>query len=125
MDFFKRVLAWIGVILLVGMYVMTLVTAVTATDSAHNWFMASIAATILVPVVLYAYNMIYNVVKMNAEQTRLREEKMLREFKEELKQKAQEKQQAEAADKQAEVAQAADTAKAGQTVMQTANTEEK
>ena len=51
----KKIFAIAGVIILVGMYAMTFITALFATESAHSMFLASIGATIIVPVFLYAY----------------------------------------------------------------------
>ncbi len=58
MDKVKRVIALVGVVLLVGMYVMTIISAVFATKVSHGWFAASIATTVLVPVFLYAVNLV-------------------------------------------------------------------
>ncbi|MDO5423584.1 MAG: hypothetical protein Q4F41_07660 [Eubacteriales bacterium] len=54
MQKFKRIMAWVGIILLVGMYVLTLVFALMKSELAYTLFRASVACTILVPVVLYA-----------------------------------------------------------------------
>ncbi len=61
----KKIFAIAGVIILVGMYAMTFITALFATESAHSMFLASIGATIIVPVFLYAYMLIYRVVYKN------------------------------------------------------------
>lgn len=63
----KKILAIAGVVILVGMYAMTFITALFATESAHSMFLASIGATIIVPVFLYAYMLIYRVVYKNKE----------------------------------------------------------
>lgn len=51
----KRILALVGAILLIGMYVCTLIFALIDSPAASGLFKASVAATILVPVLLYAY----------------------------------------------------------------------
>ncbi len=55
----KRILALLTVILLVALYLSTLFFAIF--DSPHTMWMfkASIAATILVPVLLYAFALFY------------------------------------------------------------------
>lgn len=50
----KRILALTGVLLLLGLYASTLVTALMDSPQAGNWFKASVACTIGVPVILYA-----------------------------------------------------------------------
>ena len=59
----KRILALIGVILLAALYVSTLVFALMDSPAAGGMFRASVAATILVPVLLYAYIMIARLLK--------------------------------------------------------------
>lgn len=54
MQKLKRILAFIGIILLVGMYLATLVLALTSSPAAQNMLMAAIGCTIIVPCVLYA-----------------------------------------------------------------------
>ena len=51
---FRRIAALLGAILLVGMYVFTFVTAFMDHSAGQAWLKASITATILVPVLLYA-----------------------------------------------------------------------
>lgn len=63
MEKIKRVLALIGVILLAALYVSTLVFALMDSPAADGLLRASIAATILVPVLLYAYIMIARLLK--------------------------------------------------------------
>ena len=59
----KRILAWIGIILLAGMYILTLVFSLMHGEVAMDLFKASIFCTIIIPVLLYAYNMIYRYLK--------------------------------------------------------------
>ncbi len=97
MDKLKRVFAMIGVVLLVFMYLMTIITAITASDGAHNWFIGSIMLTVFVPVILYAINMLINIQKRNEANNRMREEMYMRQIKDALKAKAeQEKAQKDA-----------------------------
>lgn len=55
----KRILAIIGVILLIALYGSTLLFAFM------GYLKASVACTILVPVLLYAYTMIYKLTRKN------------------------------------------------------------
>lgn len=57
----KQILAWIGIILLAGLYISTLVFALIGSETADRLFRASIAGTILVPVFLYAMILIAKV----------------------------------------------------------------
>lgn len=59
----KRILALIGVILLVGMYLSTLIFALIKHENASNMLMASIVCTVIVPVLLYAYTLMYRVLR--------------------------------------------------------------
>ena len=54
MKKFQHIMAWIGILLLVGMYISTLVFALMKSEAAQELFRASVACTIIVPVVLYA-----------------------------------------------------------------------
>ena len=59
----KRILALIGVVLLVCLYGSTLVFALMDSPAADGLLRASIAATILIPVLLYAYILIARLLK--------------------------------------------------------------
>lgn len=59
----KRILALAGVVLLVLMYVSTLVFAFIDHTRSMGFLKASIACTILVPVLLYAYTMFYRLTR--------------------------------------------------------------
>lgn len=58
-----RILALIGVLLLVALYGSTLVLALLNDPNANNLFMTSIASTILIPVLIYTYQFIYRLLK--------------------------------------------------------------
>ncbi len=53
MQKLRRILALLGVIILVGMYLVTLVFALSANPNANNLLMASIVCTVIVPCLLY------------------------------------------------------------------------
>ncbi len=59
----KRILALAGVILLLFMYGATMFFALSGSPSADGWFKASIFCTIAVPVLLYAYMLVYRYLK--------------------------------------------------------------
>lgn len=90
MDMLKRIIALAGVAILLLCYVMSFVTAVTATPEAHNWFIASIGATILIPTVLYGYSIIAKTASRNKQESNLREDAYLRLMKEQMKKKQEE-----------------------------------
>ncbi len=49
----KRILAWIAIILLASMYILSLIFALIRSDLAQSLFRASLGCTIIVPVFLY------------------------------------------------------------------------
>ncbi|HIX28512.1 MAG TPA: HAD family phosphatase [Candidatus Blautia stercoravium] len=55
----KRLLAVIGIILLAGMYVLTFILALTDNSAAGNMIMASLYATVIIPILLYAFLLVY------------------------------------------------------------------
>lgn len=62
-DKLKRILALTGAILLICLYLVTLIFAFIDPTAAKNWLMASVACTVIVPVLLYAYILIYRYLK--------------------------------------------------------------
>lgn len=84
MDKLKRILALAGVVILVMCYVMSFVTGIMATEDSHNWFVASIGATILIPTVLYGYSVIVKITNRNDQESKLREDAYLRLMKEQI-----------------------------------------
>ena len=58
----KQVVAIVMCVLLVGMYVASFVAAIFAKPQAHGLFMASVGMTIMIPLRLYAYTIIYRVI---------------------------------------------------------------
>ena len=54
----RQVLAIAGVILLLGMYASTLYFALSHAPGAKDMLMASIVLTIIIPVLLYAINLV-------------------------------------------------------------------
>ena len=57
MQRIKQILAIIGIILLVGMYVLTLIAALFDSTDTMQYLAASIAATILIPFTFWLLNL--------------------------------------------------------------------
>ena len=55
----KRIFAIIGVILLVSLYILTLVMALTDNTSTMRMLEASVLSTIIIPVLIWTYTFIY------------------------------------------------------------------
>ena len=64
----KRILAVIGDILLIGMYDCTLIFALIGSPASDDLLKASIAATILIPVLLYGFILITRLLKNKNDQ---------------------------------------------------------
>ncbi|MCI8274001.1 MAG: hypothetical protein HFI66_00035 [Lachnospiraceae bacterium] len=54
----KQIACLLGAVLLAGIYVCTLVFAVTDQTQAKSWVSASLYATVAIPVLLYAFLLI-------------------------------------------------------------------
>lgn len=59
----KRILALAGVILLLGLYASTLLSALFAGENFMRLLMASVYATVVVPVLLWAYSFLYKIIR--------------------------------------------------------------
>lgn len=59
----KRILAAIGAVLLIGMYASTLIFALIDHSATKGLLKASIACTIILPVLLYAYTLVYKLTR--------------------------------------------------------------
>ena len=66
MKKFKQVLAIITIVLLVGLYLATLLLAITGNEHTNGWFMACIFATIVVPIIMWVIQWLYKMVKGKA-----------------------------------------------------------
>lgn len=51
----KRVLAIVGILILLGLYIFSLVAAIMAKPYANGLFLASIFATFIIPVFIYVF----------------------------------------------------------------------
>ena len=59
----KRILAMAGVVLLVLLYIVTLVCAIINSPFSVQLFKASVAMTIIIPVLIFGYRLIYKILK--------------------------------------------------------------
>ena len=59
----KQILAIIGIVVLVGLYVSTIVCALSSSDNFMNLLLASVCATVIIPVLIWAYSFIYKLLK--------------------------------------------------------------
>lgn len=71
----RKIFAIAGVVLLLGMYILTFISAMFATPDTHSLFLGSLAATIIVPVFLYAYTLIYRVIYKNKDKQENKDKK--------------------------------------------------
>ena len=74
----KRIVALLGVAVLLLMYVISLIFAILARPEAMSLFMGSLACTIFIPIAIYVYIWLYNLLhKKNDDEISLREMKKL------------------------------------------------
>lgn len=66
----KRVIAMVAAILLVSLYVATLVAAIMDNPNTMSYFKAAVTLTIFVPVFIYAYQLVYRVLKMYSDKSK-------------------------------------------------------
>lgn len=64
----KRILAVLGAVILVGLYISTIICALSSNENYMDMLMASIYATVIIPVLIWAYSFVYKLVKKNHEQ---------------------------------------------------------
>ena len=55
----KMIVALVAVVLLVGLYVATLISALLVTPATKELFLASTVATVMIPILLYVLQLIY------------------------------------------------------------------
>jgi putative hydrolase of the HAD superfamily len=58
----KRIAAIIGIALIISMYVITLISSFLISKYTNALFLASLFSTLVVPVLIYAYLLIYKLV---------------------------------------------------------------
>ena len=59
----KRILALLGVVILAGLYICTLIFSMMSGELAMGLFRASIFCTVAIPIMLYIYMMVYKVLR--------------------------------------------------------------
>ncbi len=62
-DKLKRILALAGAVLLACLYLITLVLAFADPTASKDWLKASVVCTVVIPIFLYAYILIYRYLK--------------------------------------------------------------
>lgn len=65
----RQILAIIGIILLVGMYVSTIICALSASEHFMSMLMASLYASFVIPVLIWAYTFIFKLFKKDDSST--------------------------------------------------------
>ncbi len=63
MNKLTRVFAILGVVFLLGLYIMTFVASFTVSENSPGLFLASVYATIVIPVLIWAYSFFYKLFK--------------------------------------------------------------
>lgn len=58
-DKFRKIGAWSGIIVLIGIYLLTLISAILQKDNIGGLFIASLYCTFVVPVWIFVLQMIY------------------------------------------------------------------
>ncbi len=69
----RRILAIIGIVILVVLYLCTLFTAIFDSSNTMGFFKASVAMTILVPVIIYAMTMFARILRPDEEIMKMQE----------------------------------------------------
>lgn len=65
----KRILAWIGIVLLVALYVVTFILALLESPAAQAMFRGSLYMTVMIPFLLYAFMLVYRVLNRSNDET--------------------------------------------------------
>ena len=63
----KQILAIIGLVIIAGLYITTLVLALTGSESTKSLFLVSIVCTIVVPLIMYIFSWAFKLAKGNTE----------------------------------------------------------
>ena len=65
----KQVLAIIGLVIIAGLYITTLILALTGNENTKQLFLVSIVCTIVVPLIMYIFTWAFKLAKGNTENT--------------------------------------------------------
>ncbi len=63
----KQILAIIGLVIIAGLYITTLVLALIGSESTKQLFLVSIICTIVVPLIIYIFSWAFKLAKGNTE----------------------------------------------------------
>ena len=77
----KRFVALFGVVLLVSLYIVSLISAIFAKPYANGLFMASLFSTIVVPILIYGFLIVYKQVHKKEDGISIRELKKMNKNK--------------------------------------------
>lgn len=77
----KQILAICVVILLVGLYIATLIFAVIGSENAMGMFKAALYSTFILPVLLWAYGLVYRLLKNHGVESAAKDSKDLSQNK--------------------------------------------
>lgn len=66
----KQILAILGIILLAALYLTTLFCAIFDSSGTMTVFKASVAATIIIPTLLWIYSFIYKLIRKTSDEKR-------------------------------------------------------
>lgn len=75
----QRIMAWIGIVALLLLYVISFILGVSGSEKAFPMFMASLLATFFIPTMIYLYQLILK----NAKEKRMTGEELNKEKQEE------------------------------------------
>jgi quinol-cytochrome oxidoreductase complex cytochrome b subunit len=67
MKSIKRILAIIAVIFLLSLIGLTVYAALTSSPNSHALFQACIYSIVVIPIMIYAYMLVYRLVKKNGQ----------------------------------------------------------
>lgn len=59
----RRITAWVGIIILAGLYASTIILALIGTETSRTLLKFSILSTFVLPVLMYGYILMYRVLK--------------------------------------------------------------
>lgn len=79
----KQVLAWIAIGLLLCLYAVSLISAITSDANSQSWFMASLYATFIVPLWIYFLQYMYKKSHPEGSVSRREYKKMVKKMREE------------------------------------------
>lgn len=77
----KRFVALFGVVLLVSLYIVSLISAIFAKPYANGLFMASLFCTIVIPILIYGFLIVYKQVHKEEDGISIRELKKMNKDK--------------------------------------------